>query len=125
MRWARQVWALVWRDFVVELRTRESLSTMLLFALITLVIFDFAFDLRVDNVREVAPGALWVAFTFAGILGLSRSLARDQEQGALEGLGAAGQFTLGDNPLAVAWDGAVSSRAGYFARKEVSYGHVA
>jgi heme exporter protein B len=86
MRWARQVWALVWRDFVVELRTRESLSTMLLFALITLVIFDFAFDLRVDNVREVAPGALWVAFTFAGILGLSRSLARDQEQGALEGL---------------------------------------
>jgi heme exporter protein B len=86
MRWARQVWALVWRDFVVELRTRESLSTMLLFALITLVIFDFAFDLRVDNAREVAPGALWVAFTFAGILGLSRSLARDQEQGALEGL---------------------------------------
>jgi heme exporter protein B len=86
MRWLRQVWALVWRDLVVEWRTRESLSTMLLFALITLVIFDFAFELRVENARQIAPGALWVAFTFAGVLGLSRSLARDQEQGALEGL---------------------------------------
>ena len=86
MRWLRQVGALVWRDLAVEWRTRESLSTMMLFALITLVIFDFAFDLRVENARQIAPGALWVAFTFAGVLGLSRSLARDQELGALEGL---------------------------------------
>ena len=39
----------------------------------------------------------------------------------MEELGAAGVFTLGDNPLSEAWDGVVSSRAGYFARKEVSY----
>ena len=82
----RQVEAIIWRDLVAELRTKESLGTMLLFALITLVIFNFGFELRLENAREVAPGVLWVGFTFAGILGLSRSITRDQEQGALEGL---------------------------------------
>ncbi len=86
MNGLRQVGAILWRDLVVELRTKESLGAMLLLALMTLVLFDFGFDLRVENVRQVAPGVLWVSFAFAGTLGLNRSLSRDQEQGVLEGL---------------------------------------
>jgi len=82
----QQIAAILWRDLAIEIRTKETLSTMLLFALIVLVIFNFAFQLRMDNIKEAAPGVLWVGFTFAGILGLGRSLSRDQEQGTLEGL---------------------------------------
>ena len=51
-----------------------------------LVLFNFAFDLRVERVQSVAPGVLWVAFTFAGVLALGRAFAREQDRGTLEGL---------------------------------------
>ena len=83
---ARQVSALLWKDLVVELRTREILGGMVIFALLVLLVFNFAFDLRVDNVAGVAPGVLWVAFTFAGILGLGRSFILEKDRGSLDGL---------------------------------------
>lgn len=83
---ARQVGALVWKDLVVELRTREIFGGMVVFALLVLLVFNFAFDLRVDNVAGVAPGVLWVAFTFAGILGLGRSFILEKDRGSLDGL---------------------------------------
>ncbi len=74
------------KDILVELRTRETLSGMLIFSVLVILIFNFAFELRLDNVRQVAPGALWVTFTFAGLLGLNRSFAAERDQGSLEGL---------------------------------------
>jgi heme exporter protein B len=83
---AVQVGALLWKDLVAEWRTRELLGGMVVFGLLTLVIFNFAFDLRVDNVGQIAPGVLWVAFTFAGVLGLGRSFVREKDQATLDGL---------------------------------------
>lgn len=82
--WA--IWAIVKKDIVAELRTKEILSTMLIFVLLALFIFSFAFDLRVDNVGQVAPGVLWVAFVFAGVLGLNRSFVLETDKGCLDGL---------------------------------------
>jgi len=82
--WA--IWAIVKKDIVAELRTKEILSTMLIFVLLALFIFNFAFDLRVDNVGQVAPGVLWVAFVFAGVLGLNRSFVLETDKGCLDGL---------------------------------------
>jgi len=61
---------------------------MFVFAVLVIVVFNFAFDLRVtgERVREVAPGALWVAFAFAGILGLNRAFVAEKDSGCLEGL---------------------------------------
>jgi len=78
--------AIARKDILSELRTRETLSGMFIFALLVILIFNFTFDLRVDNVQEVVPGALWVTFTFAGVLGLNRSFAPERDQGSLEGL---------------------------------------
>ena len=66
MSYLRKVTAIVWKDIVAELRTKEMFSAMFVFAVLVIVIFNFAFDLRVsgERVRQVAPGALWVAFTF-------------------------------------------------------------
>jgi heme exporter protein B len=81
-----QVWAILWKDIRCELRSKQTWIGMALFALLVLVIFNFAFDLRVDNKVAVAPGALWVAFIFASLLGLGRTIAAEREQGSLDRL---------------------------------------
>jgi len=86
MSFLRKVLAIVQKDVAVELRTKEMLSSMFVFALLVIVIFNFAFELRVENVREIAPGVLWVTFTFAGMLGLNRSFVLEKDKGCLEGL---------------------------------------
>jgi heme exporter protein B len=82
----RKILAIVHKDIIAELRTKEMLSSMFVFALLVIVIFNFAFELRVANVKQVAPGVLWVTFTFAGMLGLNRSFILEKDKGCLEGL---------------------------------------
>lgn len=77
---------LIWRDLVVEYRTREIVSGGVAFALLVLVVFNFAIDLRVENAADVAPGILWLGFAFAGMLGFGRSFAADRDRGTLDGL---------------------------------------
>lgn len=86
MSFLNKVLAIVWKDVVAELRTREMLSSMLVFALLVIVIFSFSFELRVENIVQVAPGVLWVTFVFAGTLELNRSLALEMENDCLDGL---------------------------------------
>ncbi len=86
MRFLKTVWFLLEKDLILEVKTREMLSAMLLFSLLTLVIFNFAFDIRGDEVRIYAPGILWVAFSFSGILGLNRSFVKEKEEDCLKGL---------------------------------------
>lgn len=83
---ALQLRALIWKEALVELRARETILAGAVFALLVLVIFNFAFDLRVENVAEVAPGVLWVTVTFAGVLSLGRAFARERDRRTLEGL---------------------------------------
>jgi heme exporter protein B len=80
------VQTLVWRDLVAEYRTREVLGGGIVFALLTLVVFNFAIDLRLDTAEEVAPGILWIGFAFAGMLSFGRSFANERERGTLDGL---------------------------------------
>lgn len=86
MRWVRQVSAIVSKELAVELRTKENLSAMIVFALLVLVIFDFAFDLKGVDIQVLGPGILWVAFTFSGIIGLGRSFSAERDTGSLEGM---------------------------------------
>lgn len=81
-----QTIAILWKDIRYELRSRQTWIGMGLFAIIVLVIFNFAFDLRVDTMAAVAPGALWVAFVFASVLGLGRTIAAEREKGSLDRL---------------------------------------
>jgi heme exporter protein B len=81
-----QLRSLVWKEALVEARGRETVLAGGVFALLVLVIFNFAFDLRVENVAAVAPGVLWVTVTFAGVLSLGRSFARERDRRTLDGL---------------------------------------
>ena len=82
----RHCGTLVWRDLLAEYRSREILGGGIVFALLVLVVFNFAIDLRLDNAAEVAPGILWLGFAFAGMLGFGRSFAAERERGTLDGL---------------------------------------
>jgi len=82
----RKVWAIFAKDIAAELHTREMVSAMLVFAVLALLVFSFALDLRGEVAEATAPGVLWVTVAFAGTLGLSRSLAREQQAGCMDGL---------------------------------------
>ena len=86
MAYLRKVFAVVAKDVAAELRTREMLSSMFVFSLLVILIFNFAFDLRAENQKTLAPGVLWVAIAFAGMLGLSRSFIIEKDRGSMEGL---------------------------------------
>jgi len=83
------------KDLKAEFRTKQMLNSMMIFALLVIVIFSFAFgneaSIFVQGINKkvvdlLAPGMLWIAFTFAGMLGLSRSFSGEKEEGCLEGL---------------------------------------
>ena len=86
MMFLSQVQAILLKDIRCELRSKQTWISMGLFALLVLVIFNFAFDLRVDNKAAIAPGALWVAFIFASLLGLGRTITSEQEKGSMDRL---------------------------------------
>jgi heme exporter protein B len=78
--------AIVWKDLAAELRSREMFSSMLVFALLVVLIFNFALDLQPKLRATVTPGVLWVTFVFAATLGLNRSMAMEKDRGCLDGL---------------------------------------
>ncbi len=82
----RRSWAMTWKDVTVELRARERVNAMLFFAALTLFIFNFALGPDRERLREVAPGLLWLAFLFTGMLGLGRSFQAERENECFEEL---------------------------------------
>lgn len=77
---------ILWKDLIAELRSKELISAMLVFALIVVVVFNFAVELRLELARQTAVGFLWITILFSGMLGLNRSLSREKDQGCLDGL---------------------------------------
>lgn len=82
----RAVGAVVWKDLAAEFRSKELLSAMVVFALLTILIFNFALELDRATRENVTAGVLWVTTIFTGTLGLNRSLAAEKDRGSLDGL---------------------------------------
>ena len=82
----RAVGAVIWKDFRAEWRSRENLTAMLVFALLMILIFNFALELDLEAKTSLTAGILWTTFIFAGTIGLNRSLAVEQDRGCLDGL---------------------------------------
>ena len=74
------------KDLAIEFRTRSAFISAVVFALLGIVIFNFAWDPTAVAAIDLAPGVLWVIFTFAGLLGLHRSFAVEQADHAMDGL---------------------------------------
>jgi heme exporter protein B len=84
--WLRALSAILWKDLVSELRSKELLSSLVVFALLVVLVFNFALELDRGARENVAAGVLWVTAIFTATLGLNRSLAAEKERGSLDGL---------------------------------------
>ena len=84
MSYTRDVGALARKDFLLELRARDTLPAMLIFVIATLVVFHFA--LPAGSSDLASNGLLWVAILFTALLGLGRSFVPEREGGVLDGL---------------------------------------
>ncbi len=86
MKFWRKAIAITRKDVLSEMRTKEVIFSVLVFTLLVIVTFNFAFETTQQTVELVAPGMLWVTFAFAGVLSLNRSFILEKEEGCLEGL---------------------------------------
>ena len=71
------------KDLRLELRTWETLPAMVLFALVTFVIFHFGLN-RTTISGQLAAGVLTVTLLFAAMLGVNRLFVAEREQGGFD-----------------------------------------
>ncbi len=84
--YTRAVWAIIAKDATVEWRTKTAFLSAMVFAILVLSILFFARDPTAVSALDIAPGALWVTFTFAAMVGLNRAFLLERENNAMEGL---------------------------------------
>ncbi len=80
------MWALLWKDLLLELRTKETLASLFLLGTLLLLVLSFAFDPTHPMREQSAPGVLWVAIIFSGTSAINRSLLRERENDCFSAL---------------------------------------
>ncbi len=83
MKSLQLIWTLTAKDLRIEYRSRQAFLTTVFFALLILIIFNFAFDPGDEKIRAAAPGILWVSLLFPGVIQLNRSFQSEREDGTL------------------------------------------
>jgi heme exporter protein B len=86
VNWFASALTIAGKDLRLELRTRDIVSSVGLFVLLVVVTASFALPLEGAGREGMAAGVLWIAFVFAALLGLGRSLAAEKEEACMAGL---------------------------------------
>jgi len=84
--YARQVRAIVWKDLLLELRTRERLGAMGAFAVLAAILFNYSIDKSTTRPDDVAAGLIWMTIVFGGLLGVGRTFYLEAQDSALQGV---------------------------------------
>ncbi len=80
------IFAIFWKDIRLEFRSKEIVLAILVFSLLTIVIFNFALEPTSETIGFIAPGILWISFIFGGVLGLNRSFAIENINNNFQGI---------------------------------------
>jgi heme exporter protein B len=78
--------AIARKDAVAELRGRHATVSTLFFSAVVLLLFGFALGPDSARLAAAAPGLLWLAIVFAGLLAVNRLHLLETDDGALEQL---------------------------------------
>lgn len=73
------------KDIYSDWKTKQIVTTMLIFSALVIVIFSFAFDPSNESVKVLIPGMIWVITIFASILGLNKSFVIEQTEDRIHG----------------------------------------
>jgi heme exporter protein B len=87
---------LLGKELRTEFRSRELLTTTVVFILVVVVLFSFTFDPTSSESRRFGPGLLWLSFLFAASLMLQPCFLREQNNDTLSAL----RLSVGD-PFAI------------------------
>lgn len=104
MRLLAQAFTVVRKDLLLEWRGRSRIISVLLFGVVTLLLFSFAVGPDSVALRASAAGFLVLALLLSSTLGLSESFRLEQEQRAVEGL-----LLLPVDPVALYYGKAISN----------------
>ena len=86
MRFARRTLAVVWKDVMLERRSKETINAVVFFSVLLLFLFEFTLGADRDRLLAVLPGLLWLAVVLAGLLGLGRSFVLERDNDCWEAL---------------------------------------
>ena len=79
-------WLVARKDLTIEFRTRTAFLSALVFAVLALCIFYFAWDDSIIAPSQLAPGVLWVVLAFSALLGLQRSFGLEEHDRGIDAL---------------------------------------
>ena len=82
----RAAWVLFLKDIRIELRSGEIVTATMLFAALIAILTSLSFYIDPSTSLQLAPGVLWIAVAFSGILAMSRNWNRERDLDALRGL---------------------------------------
>lgn len=93
---ARSAAIILGKEIRAEMRTRELLQTTIVFTVIVVTLFNFAFEPSVTEARRIGPGLIWITLLFAGSLMLNPTFVREQNNDTLYALrmSPAGPFAI-------------------------------
>ncbi len=74
------------KDLLSEWRTREMVPALVQFVVLALLIGNFGFQIDSRSAPSIAPGILWLALVFAGLIAFGRTFAAEREQSSLEAM---------------------------------------
>jgi heme exporter protein B len=86
MTYLAQIYAIVWKDLLLELRTRERIAAMGAFAVLAGVLFNYSIDATVVRAQDIAAGLIWMTLVFGGLLGIGRTFYLESQDGAFHGV---------------------------------------
>ncbi len=82
----KTVIAIIKKDILSELRSKDTFVSMFTFSLIIIFVFNLVLDLTSNIKNSISPAALWITFLFSGSIGLSRSYYIEKESEAIKGI---------------------------------------
>lgn len=86
MTYLRQLRAVIRKDLLQELRTKQRLATMGGFAVLVGVLFNYSIDQAIIAPQDMASGLIWMTLVFAGVMGVGRTFELEAEDGAFQGV---------------------------------------
>ena len=77
---------LLWKDILLEWRSKEISISMFVFSALVIMVFNFVLDVSSISLILLAPGILWISIIFGAVISFNRSLSIEKETGGIYGL---------------------------------------
>lgn len=86
MSYFQVIAAIVKKDILMEVRTKQVINAALVFAVLFVVVFSFTMEIGSNMEQKLSGGIFWVSVAFAGILSFNKTIGSETDNGSFEAL---------------------------------------